>query len=527
MKGRRNISLSLIVAPIVIFGATISENVSGSLWQKGLDAAHQSDSILAMSCLKQAFRQGMTDDSLYYLGAEVYLYKGVLDTALALNYAIKLQPASDLRILALRQRYGIYVALGWKAEAKDVMDSLGTRSIFLLQRCIPECNLSLSGGGYYENSVVDRHYPYPRAEDSTSHLKNGNGMASLRVGWSLSTFHLQEAQFGASLRYSGSRFSLQNSSANNMDSTDAAAGAYARYSFFSDQLSVGYAFSEKSDFLNNKSYVHECSIRAALLFNLFRGSVSLGYQQQYLLNRQYYYFMFVGDRDIDKNNTLGFMTFFSGFFANEVADSLNFIYVKNSTVYFDSTYTTPLRGKLDIALHNPFGYICKNLPMSCFSANPQVRFEHRFNPKTSGGAGLGYNVTWYSDNYKWYDQRYPEGGEPQHLGTPNNYLWGQEKFLAQNWSNRRLYWVRSISSVSDVILDSLPVIIYEKQRIDQAISLNLFIQRSIGRWGDLTLDATAQRNFSTLMNNAPVDIQRWYAALMLTWDFNFRPDNKK
>jgi hypothetical protein len=89
-----------------------------AFWQQSRDAAQRGEIDTAMLYLKKAFGQGLSDDSLYFLWSEIYIAKGELDTALALNYAAKPDSAGDLARQILEQRYSIFSSLGWKSEAR-------------------------------------------------------------------------------------------------------------------------------------------------------------------------------------------------------------------------------------------------------------------------------------------------------------------------------------------------------------------------------------------------------------------------
>lgn len=158
-------------------------------WADGVASVNIGDLASADVLLKAAFSAGIGEDSLYYLWSAIFLAKGVYDTALALNYAIKFDSSCSIYNEVLLQRYTIYSTLGWEREAALLLDTLERTPKGRLRRIIPEGVLYLSGGGYTEEDVADRNYPYATAADSMVTLNNGAGVASLRLGWRIPVGH--------------------------------------------------------------------------------------------------------------------------------------------------------------------------------------------------------------------------------------------------------------------------------------------------------------------------------------------------
>ena len=78
----------------------------------GLSALKEHDSDSALYYFWTASQKGMSQDSLYYFLAEMYISRSVYDTALGLNYAIKAEDESDFKRTVLKQRYSIFSYLG-------------------------------------------------------------------------------------------------------------------------------------------------------------------------------------------------------------------------------------------------------------------------------------------------------------------------------------------------------------------------------------------------------------------------------
>ncbi len=507
---------------------TAALSPAGEAWRCGIDAARRTAPDSAFMYLNKAFKQGIAEDSLYYLWAEIYLRKGELDTALALNYAVKTDTSAASAGFGrdvLNQRQAIFSSLGWDAEARGVGKKLNGSASSALHRLIPECNLNLSGGGYYENSAADRHYPNARASDSTTRFSNGTGAALLRVGWRLPLGNSHKLKIGGKLRVAGSRFSLPAQTVKGTDSADAAVGAFLRYSGLSEKINAGYAFSRKKDFLKNESFVHEFNAGSVVLTKNWIASLDMTFQYEYPLRRNYYYIMVYGDHEMDAKNTVGFNFVVSGLTEENLnlIDKQYFMYVDDAAVYTDATYATPLRSAVGLMSSMDSAGWSYSMPMSYWALQPQAHFERRLTRKVTLGVAGTYAVSWYPEKFTWYDVRYPEGMEPRDIGIRNPRT-GEDKFIAFNKGDGQFYWVRSLRSMNNAVLDTLPVIFHDERRIDQGVTLGVYVKSSFARFGDVILDATIRRNFSTLMTLAPLDIQRWYGTVTLTWLFRFKPD---
>jgi hypothetical protein len=386
---------------------------------------------------------------------------------------------------------------------------------------VPECAVTFSGGAYLEKNAVDRHYPEPRASDSISSLVSGTGSSVLQAGWLLPLSSSQHLRIGGNVRYGGSRFSGPINPVTGTDSADIAAGAFLRYSAFSGRLGGGYSFSWKRDFLNNSLTVHEVDLSHAIVTDRWLCSIDASFQWEYPVGRNYYYFMVYADREMTPVTSMGFSLVTSGVTEEKLdaQNELEFLYSDGARLYTDSTCSTPIRVKAQLPLFMQSKTTAYCMPMSYVGVNPQLHYEWQMNKKIALGINGGYSVSWYPEKYVWHDERYQSGMQP-HLGVT---VRDKDGFIALNNRDGRYYWVRSVAALDGVTLDSLPVLFHDERRFDQAVSAGISIRTSWGRWGDVIFDATLRRNFSTLMESAPVDIQRWYANAMMTWFFKFKP----
>lgn len=479
-------------------------------WEMGVAAARGGQPDSALHLLNTVLSKGIAEDSLYYLWAEIYLNRGVIDTALVLNLSIKPGGGSTIRKLTYEQRYLIYTTLGWKKEAEAALDSTMQSTVSgPLGWLIPECALYLSGGGYFENNVVDRKYPYPASEGTMETLKNGSALGALRLEWKVSALKKQQLNVGTRLRYSSSRFSLAARTAHQNDSADAAVGGYIKYGLFSNALSFTYMISRKRDFLDEQSVVHLASLRYALLGKKWLGSVEGGYQYDTNDKEHYGYLLGWGDRLVGKSDDFSGELFFSGVRAAPylIADIFGVVNVKDNVRYTD----TVRQGVLKFT-GTPLVFFTQ-IPVSYLNAATMVRWEHKTDTRFSFGGGAGYSATRYTQHYKWY---YLLNSKPS--GSMGD-------GFALNVVDGKYYVIESANLSGGVKLSPDPVHFefVSKERIDQTITMNLFFKRSFEAFGDGTVDLNVRRNFSTLMKDAPVDIQQWYGELLFSWFFRYAP----
>jgi hypothetical protein len=512
----------ILTSPLHAEGSAANSTAS-TLWQKGMIAAHAAPPDSALSLLKQSFALGLSDDSLYFLWSEIFLYRNILDTALALNFSIK-PSSAPMQKKVFEQRYAIYSKLGWTNEAKAVRDSMTGKAVRIVRKIFPECDLTLSGGAYREASTIDRGYPYPRQGDSTATISDGIGDASLKIRWRISLPKKQLLQFGARLRYSGSRFSAASIDKRLNDSTDMSMGAYLRYRFLSDRLTAGYDCNLRKDFLGRESFLHQTTLQYAIAMQEWLASLSAGYQYRNPYRRHYYYLSAFFARPLGTRDDIGISCQLSGLSTDDhPALTQTCINVKDSKAYYDQSFTRPVDSTLGINfLLNPniFDTIATlSIPQSFFGINPQLSHEHRFTAQFSSGMNAGYRLSWFQRKYEWYELHYTNGTQPVFL------MQYERSELARDGATGNFYWIRQISARGRVVLDStpVPVTIRSERRVDQTLSLNLFLNYRLNRFGSLLLDVTAERNFSTLTEAAPVDIQKWYGEIMLTWFFRFKP----
>jgi hypothetical protein len=112
---------SLLLAAIIVLMSFFQGSAGyNSSLERGLRQLQAQQYDSAQVSLYVAFKDGMSKDSLYYMWANLYIQKGVYDSALALNAAL-IDTASIWQNRTLNQRYLIYKMLGWEDDASGLL----------------------------------------------------------------------------------------------------------------------------------------------------------------------------------------------------------------------------------------------------------------------------------------------------------------------------------------------------------------------------------------------------------------------
>lgn len=520
MKPITTLLLFLIhsLAPAV-FPADVKDTSTTWLWEKGLATARTQDPDAALPYLKKALSKNIGSDSLYYLWAEIYLYKEIPDTALVLNLSIRPLETSALQKLVIEQRYLLYMSLGWdeKANALYATPLPSTKKQPFIKKLLPDASLYIAAGGYLEKYAADKDYPNPRLYDSLVSENNGAGNAALRCSWNIPFLPKQKLQFGGRFRYSGTRFSLANEHTRKTDSADISAGGFLRYTGFSDKIMAQYQVSRKYDYRDDKTWIHAGTLRYAFVGSSSAGTIEAGYQFEAPIKEHYYYSLLWWDYFFGDNNDIGFSLLASGFSVAAFAftEPTLMFYAKNQQLYFDPACTQMLPARTLIDNYDSLKqyYDFKRIiPLGFRDFAPGIRYERELSSRFSAGSGCGYNVTWYPEKYTWLD----------FTGKADDYT----NTLLFNTNDSTMYVLHS-TTITSRAFTTLPSPLRSQRRVDQSVSFNLFARCSFERFGDIALDATIRRTFSSLDKSAPVDIQKWYGDIMLTWFISYKPDKGK
>ncbi|HON11524.1 MAG TPA: hypothetical protein PLE24_11715 [Chitinispirillaceae bacterium] len=497
---------------------------SSVCFEKGIRNIERGKPDSALFYLQKSFSAGLGDDSLYYLWSEIYLRRGVLDTALGLSYASNPERDKLLYRKVLLQRYLIYSALGWQKEAGQVADSLEKLTYNRLMRFVPDVAVSL-GSGFISERETAKEAPF---EASIDPQKSKNALASLSTDlrWKLPLTASQGFRAETRLGISGSNFALPVTRQNLNDSLETFLSAGLRYYLFSEQISLGYTWSRKLDLYDFVYHFNKLDARFFLINNQWSALLECGYDIKTNENPRRFYSLLFLDRLFPGGKGISFTLDFSGYRMQDiiVPDTVQYYvkYVDDFTFYTDSTFTdtfsTPL-SRYDLMRGSNLTRSYTELPRSFISLNPS--FSFRFGPwkDISFGMGAGYNLIKYIGEYVWLDLVYSKDQIQNEFVLQNPYV-----IIAMNKLDRRYYLIREIDYPGrEMTLDSIPVNIRREKRVDNTFNINLFLNKSIGKLGDVNLRGDLSRNYSNLQHDAPEVIPEFSFRIFLSMRFLFNP----
>lgn len=515
----------LIVSGVYFRSTAVISETSDICFKKTLGYLREGIQDSAIHYMQKAFSTGISDDSLYYLWSQIYIQKGILDTALALNFASSPPFQSAIHNKILKQRCSIYQMLGWKEEAGSILDSLQKNPAQHLKNLIPSAGIYFEGGGYKENEI-EKKIPFNNETVLGSYTSmQGNFTGYLK--WKIPLSSSQGLK--TSLQYSGygSHFTEPVSISSIGDSLDHTISAGLRYYLFSEQISLGYKFSRTKNLYNNLYLLNKFDLGFFLIRKLWSVFMECGLNFETREPASNIYGFLLIDRSFSEKNGLSFSlnSFYhstdplSGLDTNKV----HLKYVDGFQFYSDSTFKdtllTPAAMRDLIRGNQPPTMFVVKYPLSYINLNPAVSFRQKTWWDITFGIGAGYILTMYRGDYVWTDYRYSRDNMSGFVTQGEDY-----NILVMNRADRKMYWVRNIDfSAREMVLDSVPVVFRRKNRVDNTLTLNVNFKRNIGKFAEICLSGDISRNFSNLEDQAPVEIPSSDFRFMLTFGLMFDP----
>ncbi|HEX2959877.1 MAG TPA: hypothetical protein VHO70_23780 [Chitinispirillaceae bacterium] len=477
----------------------------------------------ALISIRQAYAYGLTDDSLCYAWAEIYNAKGALDTAIALNLAVKSKPGHPLYYPVLKQRYFIYTLTNQKDKADKVFDTLSSHSKYRLKYLIPEMSLYL-GGGVQQNSTKEAEilpsylgYAYPQNEPP-----RGMGSGNLNLQWSIPLRNNTGFQVYAGatcFQYNPpDPFKLKKV----LDSSYSQQQLKISFYALSGIISGDYEISRFQEWESSTSFRHKVDLSvAAFLKNSFVFGTA-GYNYNRVKDVHNWNVLLFGNRDWSSRR------------ANSVSVSVNGIHMKEDTFLVRDTYlevyTDGENLFLDSMLTHPVKYLAKVLSNTVndiyYTTFPRsyittkLSFMQQFNFKNKFAVsisidGLSNHFVGY---YAWVDSLYNTSDIPR----PNDIA-----SLVVNVNNNMKYWATSLSPLKFDSIQPFTRTVHKKKRVDQTITANVSFKKDIKRIASIGLSGSVSRTFSSLSgDDAVVDVPVWAYSVMLSTTVKFNPSGR-
>jgi hypothetical protein len=456
---------------------------------------NQTDS--AIYYLDLSRNAGLSRDSFLFQYATIYLENGVLDTALAFNYALKPQQTSPLYKQKFEQRYLIFSMLGLKNEAVKVFDSLGIVSTPVQKRTVSFPKLSLSAGETFkqaqENVSEDDSLQQTMKKSTTSGF--GTDLAAsikwdipwpVRDRFTIGTSYTntesseQNAYKGDSLAHSWSVF-LQ---INNL-------GPFSASYTFSRDKSLSQSFASSNSF-NLSLFIPDSSYTKIGGFSL-NGKLTQSHAE---LTQQIYSLFGFFDTKITSNYSLNANIMFLAMLIDKTyldytlpvsnmsgSDFLgNNMNIITKPVTLSNLYIRRIeQAQRDTTI------VLLQIPNSNISISPSLDNTISVFWKLSLKVSLGYSLSIYTDDYIWYIPKDPDIA------------------LARDITSGKLYNITSLS-IDGISIDTRERQEFRKRRIDNALQIGITLSRPVWRIGEIALGATYEKVFSNMSNYAPVSI---------------------
>lgn len=486
--------------------------------------------------LDSARHTGMPKDSFYLLYADIFINRGILDTALALNYYIKDSDDNNLRTNKFKQRFLIFSMLDLTSEANQALDSLG-QDINIKRAAyfhLPRLSIGINGSYQKSREHTAESYPITESQRSISLLYDEKKYdIGGKIEWDLPFFMDRLFTFGVD-------YSSGNPSTKNLFTPDSFSHNFSfllRYNGYSS-FSPMYKFTRK---INSRN---EFSSQNAILLSWAKVTksnatecVSLMGSVDYMnshISNQTYYLQGLYEKKFSVS-TLGFTL--DGYINSSDKIESNIVLSNVYIIFIDDVKSThPVhyyKDSLTVAIpYNPRNgiiltktYFTDNkkdtsitalrysIPKTAAYISPSVDFSRELLAGINFYSTFQYSLAYYITPYKWTN-----------MGINDTFLKDNRLYLAYNKSDGQLYYAFNYqNATADETFSSQPFQLQQikKTRIDNTFTLSFSFGHSIQKTGSFSLGGAISKNFSTLGHESPIEIADWYWNLGTSLIFNY------
>jgi hypothetical protein len=493
-------------APSFAGGLSSSQKVLAAL------SAGLTDSAFIL--LGNAVKKGLPDDSLYYLWAEIHIARGSLDTALALSIAGQRNNRGALKKTLLTQRYNIYLALGLKSDADELLDSILGSSPPARSTAIPRISINTWSGLNQRKSIVRQPYPFINETPAYEELTNQGQDVTLGSSWFLPFKNGALLVPGVSYNFTNGIERTEFS----VDSLNHALGVSLELKNLWRRFSLGYAFQGRLSTYGGLSAVNTAKLSRSTISKSAISYSSLMYSievdENKAISYQALWLMHYLTRKLTSTIDLNVLPVLTCF----LTDDLNSSYT-SSLMYIEDPHADTVRHYTDATCtqlipipQNPFEQWF--LP-SRYRAAADMRTFSLIAPESYCGitpnAGLefalprGFSIEGTLKgmvNYYFKDHIWTSYSVPYAPGRPDDGSW-----IAYSTRDGNFYVVdelANISSSGERYSGPLDIREHRKRRIDFMIGGELTLERKLWNIGTLGLNAYVKKYRSTLQDDLPV-----------------------
>ncbi|MBN1129681.1 MAG: hypothetical protein JXA71_11875 [Chitinispirillaceae bacterium] len=521
--------ITLLLAPVSLFAS--GSVTPADRGQTILDALKAGQPDAAFARLERAAAQGLPDDSLYYLWAEVHIAQGFLDTALALSIAAARNDRGTLSGAILAQQHGIYSALGMKDEAARLLDTIMQQTPVVFNP-IPTISITGWGGLNQRNSIPGNPYPFINTSVDLDEVTNKGADIAASSTWYIPLRNGMVLAPALTYNFTNGVERTEFT----RDSLNHAFGVSLDLKNIWRRFSLGLAPQYRISLYGDRSWVNTASLtrsrldRGSLTYSSLVYSIETGSDNAILY--QSVWGMHYLTRKLTPRLDLNILPLVTCFFTDDLTSShtTSIIYIEDPNAdtvrhYTDASCTrliplpVPINGITQIPLLTAYRVASDRetysmtAPESYIGITPAVGLELALPFGFSIEGTVKGMVNYYLGKHEWTTFSVPASPSAFEGGT----------WLAYATSDGRYYLVEDMRNVLNAEKYSGPFDIrhFKKQRIDFMAGGELVLERRFGKLGTLGLNAYIRKYRSTLQNESPVIMKELFygAGVMLRTSF--------
>lgn len=481
-----------------------------------------------------AYELGLPRDSLFYLWAELFVKKGDLDSALAVNRSALEICNEAMRKDLLKQRYSIYVILGADEAAMKVSEELGEVSSAGKVRITPSLNTGfylkgerekvfLSDSSYWihpgseQDHIIDAVFGFYRLSTNVQFANLPAGLPDFSVG---TIFQLRKNTDISAM-----------SAPSTFDSLSIEGGAFFRLDNLAERLGVELRSVYNYDSYRMERWTHGLVYSFMGTDNLFSvGAYNLSLKKGKEYDYQQGFLSVI--LDLNSSVKVSFSPSLSFSFFLTRNEPLPDASVYSSIVYVDPSEVKPgqlplfytdaeKRDPLDTSgliygeFFSRFSYIEKirngssvimlHQPLSHFRIEPAINATIPLKKKWTVKPGIRLGVDIYSDLYRWNEFEKNE----------------ITSFMALDPVDNSYYQIIGAGLVHDTIrLGKKVGSSFSKRRFDTELQGSVSLGHTFKRAGNIIFSLQLNKLWTNLPTACPVEIGEWSVAFVTDWQYS-------
>ncbi|MEO6097835.1 MAG: hypothetical protein ABIW76_20135 [Fibrobacteria bacterium] len=470
----------------------------------------------ALELFMEAQRRGMSKDSLYYFLAEAALTHSALDTAMAFNLSIHPPKEGPFRESVLNQRYRLYTQTGLSKDAEAIADSLLNKPTRVSKKN-HEFNILFSSGYNREDNYSATDYPF--GTDLGGFLSKGPQYRNrAQLLWPL----LQTWKIPWS---GGIEYDLIKSYAK--DSLDYRVGLILKAdNFFYEGVTL--AFAPELGKITGTGLVSAYKIESSYLslseiyITMIQGGFESEWNSDWGNRFSGFWVSFYQDRSLRTGRGINYSLSLSGILVDPVheANTQKVLYVDDVTKskpthYRDSSFqdTLPSNGISTFLRYTSNTGLSQSStlsPQGVLTFLPTFGYSFPLPFSFSCEIGSMYALNVYPNDYEWTEAALPDSfaaASAGFRGFAKNKTDGKEyaAVIIQENGGFQEHYGQSPASAKT------------RLRIDHQLGADFSLRRKLSKWGTISIDGMAKRNWSTLAGSTPIWIPRWDLGVAFKW----------